>query len=89
MEPHWGTGGGMMPGGGVGTGLVWLWPLLWLVLIALIVVAAVYLIRNGSPTDDQDQAMELLREQYARGEIDEEEFDERSSRLTATYSTSR
>jgi len=25
--------------------------------------------------------MELLREQYARGEISDEEFDERSSRL--------
>lgn len=89
MDPHWGTGSGMMPGGGAGVGIALVWPLLWLILVALVVIAAVYLIRSESIADDQDRAMELLREQYARGEITDEEFDERSAKLAENNPTSR
>jgi putative membrane protein len=61
-----------------------LWPLLWLLVIAVVVIGAVYLFTNRSSTGRSDEAMELLREQYARGEIGDEEFDDRSSKLTSS-----
>jgi putative membrane protein len=84
MGPHWGGGGmgdwGM--GGGSGMwGFGFLWPLLWLLIIAAIVIGAVYLFRRSGEIGGSDRAMEVLREQYARGELSDEEFDERSSRL--------
>lgn len=71
----------MMPWGSPGgVGLDLLWPLLWLLLVATVVIGAVYLFGSGS-TASRDRTVELLREQYARGEISDEEFDERSSKL--------
>lgn len=68
--------------GGIGT----------LLLIALLVVGGVYLVReldgrrgprrrsDGASTDE-DPALRVLRERYARGEIDREEFEERKRGL--------
>ncbi|MFQ5796638.1 MAG: SHOCT domain-containing protein [Candidatus Bipolaricaulia bacterium] len=66
-----------------GAGWMWLWPLLFIALIVWIVYAVA---RGGtqtspprSPTQERtgDEAMEILRRQYAQGEIDEEEFERR------------
>lgn len=78
----YGTGGG----GTWGVGVVW--PLLWLLVVAGIVLGAVYLFTRRPTAAGPDRAMAVLREQYARGEISDEEFDERSSRL-ARESTAR
>lgn len=80
MGPHW--DGGMWGGAGNGMwGVGFLWPLLWLLVIAAIVIGAVYLFRRSGDVKGSDRAMEVLRVQYARGEISEEEFDKRSTRL--------
>lgn len=74
----WGGDCGM--GGGMWGGALW-WPLLWLVLVALLVLGAIYLLRGTASTSESDPAMEELRKRYARGEISDEEFEERAARL--------
>lgn len=70
-----------MDGSGMwGVGL--LWPLLWALVFVAIVLGAVYLLTARGGGTDTDEAMERLRKRYARGEISEEEFAERASRLS-------
>jgi putative membrane protein len=77
MGTHGGTGGGMFGGFG------FLWMLLWTLVLIGIPVGLVYLlfIRHESVDRTTDDALDLLRRRYARGEIDEEEFDARRARL--------
>jgi putative membrane protein len=89
----------VMDGRHMGGGASW-WPLWWLVLVLVVgaVVALVVLStrpRTTHPTNLQapatgqapqaaDPAEALLRERYARGEIDQAEYDERLGRLRAS-----
>lgn len=64
------------------------WPLVVLavfgIALALVVGAVMLVIRRlgpGPSASDADQAMQILRERFARGEIDREEFDARRSSL--------
>jgi len=72
----------MMDGSGgmwFGGGLMWL---LWIVLIAAVIYAIVAVVRGTSPQrNDGNDALEILRQRYARGEIDEEEFERRRREL--------
>ena len=79
----------MRYGYGMGSGLGWIGMLLF---IALLVVGIVYLVREldggrgrGGVSlkrrPDDDGALRVLRERYARGEIDREEFEERKRGL--------
>ena len=72
----------MMDGSGgmwFGGGFMWL---LWIVLIAAVIYAIVALVRGSSPQrNDGNDALEILRQRYARGEIDEEEFERRRREL--------
>ena len=83
----WGMGPGMM--GGWGTG--WFGGILMIVFWVLILVGLIFLIRwliqstgrhkmtgNGS-----NRALEILKERYARGEIDKEEFESKKKDLSA------
>ena len=74
---------------GWGNGAGWGWMLMmgvfWVLLIAGIVLAAVFALRNTSskqvsPSDvvGPSRAKAILEERFARGEIDEEEFQRRS-----------
>ena len=73
MGHHWGGTGGMW-----GFGL--LWSLLWLLAVTAVVgVLFTMLVRHRD-----DRAMAVLRERYARGEISDEEFEERTARLGET-----
>ncbi len=76
-------------GYGMGSGLGWIGMLLF---IALVVVGIIYLLREldrgrgGGGTSlkgrpDDDAALRVLRERYARGEIDREEFEDRKRGL--------
>jgi putative membrane protein len=70
-------------GAGVGFGYGLVWPLLGLLLLAVVVVGAVYLFgaeAAGTGTGS-DRATELLRERYARGDLTDEEFERRAARL--------
>lgn len=79
MGTHDGAGGWM----GVGFGVVWL--LLWtVVVIGLALALAVgYSLRSRRATGDgqTDDALAVLRRRYANGELDDEEFETRRSKL--------
>ena len=75
---------GMMGGGWGG----WFFgPIMMLVYLGLIVGAVVLVIRllnpdwNGRTAPDDDRALKILRERFAKGEIDQKEFEERKKLL--------
>lgn len=81
-----GHGGGMTGGGGLGgVGL------LWMVVLLAVPVVFVYLLAKGlsgdgrtsdsSPSRTSDEALSMLRERYARGDLSDEEFERRRNRL--------
>ena len=77
----WGEGfGHMMWGGGFGMagGLMML--VFWGAIIALIVFA-VRGFSAGSGSADKSDAAEILRQRYAKGEIDDEEYERRKAKL--------
>ena len=82
-----GYGPGMMGGYGWSQGGAFgmIWMLLWWVLIILgIVLLAKWLFRGsqgGGSHAPGNRALEILRERYARGEIDKKEFEERKRDL--------
>lgn len=86
--PFWGNEGmrefGMGgPGGGMGT---WgtgfgLWPLLWLVALLVVLVVVGYVILRWHGRGGTDRAVGELRQRYASGEIDADEFERRRRRL--------
>lgn len=79
-------GGDMMGWGG---GLGWGWfgivhmVLWWFLIILGIVVLAKWLFGGGGRSAIDDRALVILRERYARGEIDKEEFEKRKRDLSA------
>lgn len=66
-------------GFGFGSGFMWLFWILLIVLIALI-VRAMQGSGDNSP-DSQKSAMEILKERYAKGEIDRNEFEQKRKDL--------
>jgi putative membrane protein len=83
---YWGWGGhpmGWMWGAwGIGMGLMML--LFWGAVIVAIVVGVRWAFGQGRPGSTRsDTALDILRERYARGEINREEFEQRKRDLTA------
>jgi len=77
----------MMYGYGYGGWWMMLMPLLWIALIAVIVWAAVRLIRPASGGGHSDEArretpLEILDRRYAQGEIDDATYTTARARLT-------
>ena len=72
---------------GEGWGLFGVMHMLWWLLILLAVIALlrwVFVARPiGAPDLEGDRALAILRERYARGEIDKTEFEERKRSLRA------
>jgi len=77
----WNWGNDMMGwGGSPGWGLFGLAHVLWWVLLVLgVAVLARWLFARGgrAAREGEDRALSILRERYARGEIDKAEFDAR------------
>ena len=74
--------------GGMGWMVMVFMMLIWVLVIAAIVVGVVLLVRaiggSGSPSarsGGSSEAMDILEERFARGEIDREEFEERRRTL--------
>ncbi|WP_105318399.1 SHOCT domain-containing protein [Thermus tenuipuniceus] len=67
---HAGYGYGPHMGWGWGW-LGWLYPFLFLVLLVL----GVYLVARALAPKQENRALEILKERYARGEIDKETFE--------------
>lgn len=74
-------GGGMMGGGfGMLGGGMFLWPLLFIAGLGLLVY---YMVSGRDDSASSDEALETLRNRYARGELSDEEFEERKRTLDA------
>lgn len=81
--PGYGYGPHMMWAGGSWSGMIFC-PLIMILVLALALALAVYLVRwLGRPWHGQNQAppaltpLDILKERFARGEIDKDEFEER------------
>ncbi len=71
----------MMNGSGMffGGGFMWL---IWILVIAGIVLAVVFLVRGGEgASGSSESALDILKKRYARGEIDEQEYERRRREL--------
>lgn len=78
MMDGYGMGGGF----GFGGGFMILW---WIVIIAVVVMLVKWLVSSygtSGRSSQENTAMEILKERYARGEIDEQEFQKRKRELS-------
>ena len=80
QERPWDWGPGMHPGwwmwGAGGAVMMLMMLVFWGLVIAGLVLGIRWLVRQGRD-ERADRALEILRERYARGEINKEEFDAR------------
>jgi len=81
--------GTMMNGWGMEWGMGWFGGLLMILFWILVIVGVVFLVRwlMNAPQRDSSQkspnrALEILKERYARGEIDKQEFEEKKKDLS-------
>jgi putative membrane protein len=76
----------MMSGYGMAGGFGWIFMILWWVLIIVGIVALVKWMITSSGGDGRSggdsKALDILKQRYARGEIDEQEFQKRKRDLT-------
>lgn len=75
-------GYGMTGGFGYGGGFMILWGVLIIVGIVILVKWLGASNNSGGLPDNGSKALNILKERYARGEIDEQEFQKRKSDLT-------
>ena len=62
-------------------GTMGLWGLLWM---NRLIVIPVYALLTGDPDGRENGPLSVLRERYARGELSDEEFEQRRTRLERT-----
>jgi len=67
--------GGMFFGGGI---LMWIF---WLILLVVLVYVLKDIFGSTGGNSSSNEAMEILKQRFARGEIDEEEFEKRKKQL--------
>lgn len=78
MMDGYGMGGGF----GFGAGFMILW---WILIIAVVVMVVKWLASSygtAGRNQRENKALEILDERYARGEIDEQEFQKRKRELS-------
>lgn len=73
----------MMDGFGMhGWGMGWWWIIGLIVIIAFIMLIVKSMNRNTRPTNANERsALDILKDRYAKGEIDKHEFEERKRSL--------
>ena len=55
-------------------GMHWIW---WLIVVGIVLLVVFNVIPYRPKTELKDDAMEILKKRFARGEIEREEFEER------------
>jgi len=68
--------GGMFFGGGI---LMWLF---WIVLLVVLVYVLKDVFASSNKGSSSEDALEILKKRFARGEIDEAEFERRKRKLS-------
>ena len=64
---------------GYGGGMMWIF---WILIIVVLVwFVAIATRRGGASTGNDKTALEILKERYARGEIDRDEFEQKQKDL--------
>ena len=91
LAQQWGGQGGWHMGAGMmgGWGMGWFGSIFMLIFWGLVIVGLVLLIRwlvhttrrDTGPAQGGSRAMEILKERYARGEIEQEEFEQKKQDL--------
>ena len=77
-----GYGFGGLGGWGMGLGMLW-GGLLWLVVIGLLVWAVIAFTKPRWHATPDEEPLEILKRRFARGEINEAEFEQAKRRLAA------
>ena len=65
---------------GMGFGMAWYW-ILGIVLVVLVIGFIIRSNYHNIPENQSRSALDILKERYARGEIDKEEFEEKKNRI--------
>ena len=91
LAQQWGGQGGWHMGPGMmgGWGMGWFGSIFMLIFWGLVIVGLVLLVRwlvfatrkGADPSQGGSRAMDILKERYARGEIDREEFEQKKQDL--------
>lgn len=63
-------------------GMHWIW---WLIITAIILLMVFDVIPRRSRIEPEENALDILKKRFARGEIEREEFEERKRILTKNY----
>jgi putative membrane protein len=79
-EWHWSTHPMMFMWGAGGLLMMFMMLVFWGLIMASLVVGLRWLVGQGRPPR-RDEALEILRQRYARGEIDKQEFEARKRDL--------
>jgi putative membrane protein len=61
-----------------GGGLMWLF---WLLIIVAVLLLVRFIVAGGSSSSTKDSALEILKKRYGRGEINDEEYEQRRNKL--------
>lgn len=77
---EWGWGMHPMMWGAWGFGMMIMMILFWVLIIVAVVLGIRWLLGQGKEPRS-DSALEILRQRYARGEIDKEEFEAKKQDL--------
>jgi putative membrane protein len=59
-------------------GMHWIW---WLIVVGILLLVVFNIIPYRPKTELEENAMEILKKRFARGEIEREEFEERKKIL--------